>query len=243
MDQDIDKGFWIEGIMLPDKEGKVDGNHYAGYKGKLKVSLGKPKRESGKHGKHLMLFKTILPSHIYDLLSGRKIERSRGGLVSEVSTNYYNNLSKTITSNSLEGLVKRFDEIVQDFLFIIQDEQKPKEKLIFVNWKSNFNKNKISNQNSSKLGNKMSMEFHYFVGYYNGRSYYDMDHKGINVLSTSYESDVINYKKIPWTLEREEFFNYIFSNFEKFKNNIESFFENINPKTIDSHMSEFKMLN
>ena len=60
---DITKGFWIEGVNVPDADGNCPGNHFAGFQGKIKVSLGKPKRESGKHGKHMMMFKTVLPQH------------------------------------------------------------------------------------------------------------------------------------------------------------------------------------
>lgn len=240
--QDITKGFWIEGIHVPDENGNCPGNHFAGFKGRIKVSLGKPKRESGKHGKHMMMFKTVLPQYIFDKLHGTKIERSRGGLTSEVSTNWYTSLKKTITSNSLEGLVERFDAIVQDYLFLLADEKAPKEKLIFVNWKSDFRRDKTSNENGAKVGHQMKMEFHFFVGYYNGRSYFDIDHKGIRVGSGNYERDVPNYIKIPWTQEREDFFNQVFDNFDTFKVKLEAFFDTLNPEMIDTHIQTFKML-
>lgn len=239
---DISNSFWIEGIHNPDAGGNCKGNHFAGFEGRIKVSLGKPKRESGKHGKHLMMFKTVLPQHIFDKLNGLKIERSRGGMNAEVSSKWYTNMSKTVTSDSLEGLVKRYDDIVQDFLFILADEKAPKEKLIFVNWKSNFRRNNKSSQNSAAIGHSMSMEFHFFVGYFNGRSFFDIDHRGINTSSSSYEAKVPDYIRIPWTQEREDFFNQVFENLELFKDKLEAFFDTLNPDMIDTHIQTFKML-
>ena len=242
-EQDISKGFWIFGIMLPDADGKIQGNSYSGYRGKIKVTLGKPKREYGTSGKHMMMFKTVLPTYIYEKLNGMNIERTREGIGrSETTTHRYVDMKKSITANSLEALTKRFDGIVQDFLFVIQDEQAPKEKLIFVNWKSDFRRDKESNQNGAKVGHAMSMSFHFFSGFYNGRSYFDIEHKPINAQSNSYECDVPNYTQIPWTQEREDFFNHIFANFETFKDKLDDFYATLTPKTIDSHMSKFKML-
>lgn len=237
MEQDTTKGFWIDKIRVPDENGKCPGHLMTGWKGRIKVSLGKAKLD-GYEWK--MMFKTVLAPHIHEKLVGKSIERSRGGLTSKVDTHSYTLLGKTISSTSLDGLVKRYCDIVDDYLFLINDEQVPKEKLIFVNWKPQFDDKLQSYQNSCALGKKMSMEYHFFVGYWNGRTMFDVDHKAFNTVS--YDKDLLAYERIPWTQEREDFFNNIYANFELFKDKLDAFFETMNAKTIDSHMSNFKML-
>lgn len=232
----IDKGFWIEGIKLPDENGNVLGNHYAGYKGKIKVSLGKPKKD---YNKYVMMFKTVLPDHIHSKLKGRTIERNRGGLSNKTEARSYENLQKTISAESLNVLIENFEYVVEDYLFVLQDEKMPREKTIFVRWKSNFNLAKKSYYNGSLLGKDMSMEFHYFTGYFNGRTIYDAEFREI---SSTRDKQIYEYKRIQWTQEREEFFDSIYSNFEKFKEKLEEFFGTLDEKTIDTHMSNFKLL-
>ena len=61
----------IEGQMIPDKDGNIKGNQYAGYEGKIIVTLGKPKRvTSGLMG---VEFKMVLPDHIHSKLKGLEI--------------------------------------------------------------------------------------------------------------------------------------------------------------------------
>lgn len=232
--------FFVEGVKVPNKDGNFKGNSFTGYEGKIKVSLSKIKIE---FGIPVMLFKTSLPKHIFDKLEGTRIERNRGGIINETSENSYVYLKKVITHKSLEGLVSKYNSIIDDYLFLLSEEKSQKTKYIFVNWKSNFNRDKKSNQNGAIIGKSMSMEYHFFVGFFNGRSYFDIEHRLINTYSNSYEKNVPNYIKIGWTQEREDFFNNIFKNFEMFKNNLEGFFETLDAKNIDSHISNFKLLN
>lgn len=60
--------------------------------------------------------------------------------------------------------------------------------------------------------------------------------------SNSYDSKVPEYIRIPWTQEREDFFNQVFNNFEMFKDKLEAFFDTLNPEMIDTHIQTFKML-
>jgi hypothetical protein len=236
--QDITKGFWVDGIYVPDTEGKCSGNDYAGYNGRIKVSLGKPKKDVTKY---VMLFKTVLPKHVYSKLHGTKVERSRGGINPKVHTHDYTEINKSITSHSLDGLVNRYNEIMQDFIFILNDEVAPKRKLIMVKYKSDFRGDRTSSQNGSKIGKTMSLDFHFLVCYYNGNTFFDIDHRPINT-TNGYDRDIASYSPISWTQEREDFFNTVYDNFGKFNDKLGEFFTSMNDKTIDNHISEFKLL-
>ncbi len=236
--QEIDKPFWINGLKTPDEKGNYAGNVYAGFDGKIKVSLGKPK-QSDKTSPWKMEFKTVLPDHIHAKIFDQKIERIRDNFSKDPSKNDYTTLKKTITAYSLEKLVERYNEIIDDYLFLMEDEKAPRQKMIFVKWNSLFRKEHKSYFNGAKMGQSMGMDFNYFVGYFNGKTYFDIDFK---IFNTHYDKDLLNYKMIPWTAEREEFFDKIYSNFETMRDKLDSFFSSLNDKTIESHMGSFKLL-
>ena len=236
--QEIDKGFWIDGLRVPDKDGKVIGNSMAGYQGRIKVSLGKPKQEF-KGSAWKMEFKTVLPEHIHEKLKGKTIERIRDNFKSEPNKHDYDKFAKTVTALSLERLIERYDEIIDDYLWVVADEIAPREKMIYIKWNSKFGEGR-SSWNGAKMGKIMSMQFNFFVGYHNGKTHFDIDFKMFN---HNYDKDIEDYKRIPWTQDREDFFEKIYVNFESLRDKLDGFFASLNVDTIETHMSNFKLLN
>ncbi len=232
-----DKPFWVDNVRVPDKDGRIKGHSLTKYEGRIKVSIGKPKIDSMR--KWRMEFKTVLPDYVHAKLNGLAIERMRGGFDIEPTTNKYFNMSKTLLAYSLEALVDRYESIVDDFMFVMNDERVPKEKTIFVKWDRSVRGDMKSSGNSAKMGKAVRMDFNFFVGYYNGRTIFDIDHKGFN---SSYDPEVSKYNRIPWTQEREEFFDRIYDNFEKMCDNLDEFFEGLKPDTIDAQLTKFKQL-
>lgn len=229
---EIDKAFWVDKIRVPDK----DGNHMAGYTGRIKVALGKPKIDGGDWK---MEFKTVLPDYMHEKLLDKSVLRIRDRFKGEPELRSYNEFKKTVVSYSLESLLKRFNEIVDDFLFIVNDENMPKEKTIYVKWKHVMGETRSSG-NSAKMGKKAEFRFNFFIGYFNGQSHYDIDHKAFN--TTSYDKEVLDYMRIPWTQEREDFFEKVYANFESLRDKLDAFFSGCSAKTIDSYISNFKMI-
>lgn len=234
--EETTNSYWIEGIRLPDKDGNVKGNPFTKYEGRIKITLGKPvKQSSGRMG---INFKTVLPDHIHSKLLGKEVSRSRGGLNSKVETKTYVNLTKTLSADSMEKLLNRFDEIVDDYLFLINDEKKPKVKYILIKWEHAFDSTS-SRWNSAKMGKMAEISYNFFVCYHNGTTFFDIDHKAFSLS----ESNSLNeYRRIIWTLEREEFFERVYLNFTSMGDKLNDFFNAINENTIDSQITNFKLL-
>lgn len=232
--QEIDKPFIVDGLRVPDK----DGNTKGGYNGQLKISLGKPKREHAT-GPWKMEFKFVLSDHMYAKLFGQVITRIRDNFRSEPDTHNYQDIKKTVTAYSLEKLLERYNDMVDDYMWLVADESSPRKKTIFVKW-SNVFASKKSHWNGAMMGVSASMTFNYFVGYTNGRRHFDLNYKPFN---ETYDVELYKeYIQIPWSEEREEFFYAVYLNFEQLKDKLESFFSSLTPETIDSHINNFKLL-
>jgi hypothetical protein len=220
------KTFKIDGIRLPDKEGNVSGNHIAGYKGTLTITISQPKKELDRY---IVYFSTKIPDHIYDVLNKQTIERNRGGMKSEMIKNTYNDMAKTIKRNSLEALVEYFNSIVDDYLWLMNNKKKPKKKTIFILFKKGLNN--VSTYNGANAGSKITSRFSYFVGYDNGESLFDINFKSFNIHQ---DTDILEYKKIEWTKEREDFICKLNNQLEQAMQKVSDYIEQIsNEKLID----------
>jgi hypothetical protein len=147
-------------------------------------------------------------------------------------------MAKTIKAHSLESLVNHYNEVIDDYLWAMADERAPREKMLYVNWDSRFGGEK-SGWNGAKKGMSMNMSYNFFVGYFNGTTHFDIDFKAFH---TTYDKDISSYARIPWTQSREDFFGKIYANFEALKGELDIFFDSLNEKTIDAHVSNFKLL-
>lgn len=239
--QDVSKPFWVEKMRVPNEKGEVSGNYYAGYNGKIKVSLGKPVIDGNDVR---MSFKTVLPDYIHAKLSGKVVIRIRENFKKDPTTHRYDgkldSFSKTVTAQSLEGLVKRYYDVIDDFLWVMEDEKNTKIKMIFVKLNSFMQPSKTSDGNGAKMGKNASISYNYFVGYYNGRSIFDIDYRQFN--TTTYDKDILKYKMIPWTQERENFFESIYNNFDAMRVKFDEFFTNMDDKNIDTFINSNQKL-
>lgn len=230
------KTFKIDGIRVPDKDGKVSGNYMAGYKGSLTIKIGQPKISLGKH---TLNFSTKIPDHVHELLNNQTIERQVHGVGrSEQLKNSYDNMPKTISSSSLEGLVNYYDRIIDDYLWVMDNKNKPKKKMIFILFKRS--KNSFGTYNGANAGDKSISRWSYFVGYDNGQSIYDINFKHFNTLQ---DKELLEYKKVEWTEEREFFIRKLSEQLEQAMENVSKYIDQIsNEKMIDELMSSDKKL-
>ncbi len=230
------KTFKIEGIRLPDKDGNIAGNNYAGYKGTLTITIGQPKVSLGKF---TIYFSTKIPDHIHDLLNNQTIERLIHGIgKSEPIKNSYDNMSKTIKSSSLEGLMNRFDSIVDDYLWLMDNKKKPKKKTIFILFKRHTKG--FGSYNGADAGDKAISRWSYFIGYDNGQSLYDINYKYFNVLQ---DKELLEYKKVEWTQEREDFIIKLSNQLEQAMQNVSNYIDKLSDENmIDQIMLSDKKL-
>lgn len=231
------KTFKIDGIRIPDKDGKVSGNHMAGYKGSLTITIGQPKKEVG----HYKLFlSTKIPDHVHDLLNNQTIERNNPNNFgkSEIINTSYRDMPKTIKGTSLDTLVDRFNSIIDDYLFLVDDRNKPKKKMIFILFKRS--QNSFGTYNGANAGDKSISRWSYFIGYDNGRTLYDINYKSFNTLQ---DKELLEYKKVEWTEEREFFIRKLTEQLEQAMKNVSNYIDKISDeKMIDELMLSDKKL-
>lgn len=231
------KTFKIDGIRVPDKDGNVSGNHIAGYKGSLTITIGQPKKESSRS--YSLLFSTKIPDYIHSELNNQAIERFRGGIgTSNVTSNSYREMSKTIKRATLEGLLEYYNEIVDDYLWVMSNKNKPKKKVIFIIFKKG--KTKVSTYNGANAGDKVFSRFSYFVGYDNGELLYDINFKTFNTYN---DKELLEYKKVEWTEEREFFIRRLTEQLEQAMENVSKYIDQLSDeKILDQLMTSDKKL-
>ena len=231
------KTFKVDGIRVPDKDGKVSGNHYAGYNGSLTIKIGQPKVSS--LGTHTLNFSTKIPDHVHELLNNQTIERQEHGIGrSEQIKNNYKDMPKTISAGSLEGLVNYYNRIINDYLWVMNDKNKPKKKMIFILFKRT--KNGFGSYNGANAGDKAISRWSYFVGYDNGETLFDINQKHFN---TSQDKELLEYKKVEWTEEREFFIRKLTEQLEQAMQNVSNYIDQISDeKIIDKLMLSDKKL-
>ena len=230
------KTFKIDGIRIPDKDGKVSGSSMAGYKGSLTINIGQPKMSLGKY---TLNFSTKIPDHVHELINNQTIERQIHGVgASQSVSNRYHDFPKTISSSSLEGLVNRFNSIIDDYLFLIDDKNKPKKKMIFILFKRS--QNSFGTYNGANAGDRSISRWSYFIGYDNGQTLFDINYKHFNTIQ---DKEILEYKKVEWTEEREFFISRLTQQLEQAMENVSNYIDKISDeKMIDELMLSDKKL-
>jgi hypothetical protein len=231
------KTFKIDNIRVPDKDGNLSGNHYAGYKGSLTIKIGQPKISS--LGTYTLNFSTKIPDHVHELLNNQTIERQEHGIGrSEQIKNNYKDMPKTINAGSLEGLVNYYNKIINDYLWVINDKKQPKKKMIFILFKRT--NNGFGSYNGADAGGKAISRWSYFIGYDNGQTLFDINQKHFNTLQ---DKELLEYKKVEWTEEREFFIRKLTEQLEQAMQNVSNYIDQISDeKIIDQLMLSDKKL-
>jgi len=231
------KTFKVDNIRVPDKEGKLSGNYYAGYNGSLTIKIGQPKITLGKH---TLNFSTKIPDCVHELLHNQTVERQEHGIgASQSISNNYNNLGKTINAASLEGLINYYDRIIDDYLWVMDNKNKPKKKIIFILFKRS--KKGFGSYNGADAGDKAISRFSYFIGYDNGKTLYDINQKHFNTLQ---DKELLEYKKVEWTEEREFFIRKLSEQLEQAMENVSKYIDQVSDEKIIDQlmMSNTKLL-
>lgn len=231
------KTFKVDGIRVPDKDGKVSGNHMAGYNGSLTIKIGQPKVSS--IGRHTLNFSTKIPDHVHELLHKQTIERQTHGIGASQSIKHnYDSLGKTINASSLEGLINYYDSIIDDYLWVMDNKNKPKKKMIFILFKRS--KNRFSSYNGADAGDKAISRWSYFIGYDNGQTLFDINQKHFNTLQ---DKELLEYKKVEWTEEREFFIRRLTEQLEQAMENVSKYIDQLSDeKILDQLMLSDKKL-
>jgi hypothetical protein len=198
-------------------------------------------------------FKLIIPDYIYNFLLDKKEEFTKD-----------KNFKKTLRQEKLTDLIKEFNKLCYECLFIKQLEDLKKfNKVIFV--KSNFfNTIDYDKFNNGLRGEKLNLTFQFFVAYKVIKDkklikeywqeeisddkiieYYAVDiHKNRNYeykissqLPKLKASELSSAKEIEWTLERELYFKDIENKIKYISNKINDFVNNINKNNVDELIS------
>lgn len=208
----------------------------AGYNGSLIIKIGQPKISLGRH---TLNFSTKIPDHVHELLKNQTIERQTHGIgASQSIKNCYDNLGKTINASSLEGLVNYYDRIIDDYLWVMDNKNKPKKKMIFILFKRT--KNKFPSYNGADAGDRAISRWSYFVGYDNGQTLFDINQKHFNTLQ---DKELLEYKKVEWTEEREFFIRKLTEQLEQAMENVSKYIDQLSDeKILDQLMMSDKKL-
>jgi len=172
------------------------------------------------------------------------------------------NFKNFIEQKDFKALVREFNSIVNDAIYFQESEDLEKfNKVIFVN--STFsNKEKVDSYNFGIAGNQLDLGFRFFVAYKIKRrknlitQYWQVADEDDEDVVTEYMAikqreikhglsgdkrkrpmltgrEITTFKEIPWTQEREDFFQDIENKISKLSTMVKEFVNDIDSKNID----------
>lgn len=175
----------------------------------------------------------VLPNHIHEKIKGSYVGRKTDR---REYINYDTDFKKTITSDSLEGLTKRYRDIVLDYKWIIDIETMVLTKVIFFNFDGYVNEQTKSQWNGIKFGKDLEIKYGYVIGYVSqdGKTRFNSQKKSFHY---SYDKFINEWGYVEYTEKRDIFFSAIYSKFQGIIQELKRFEDSLSEKTIDNIIS------
>lgn len=194
------------------------------------VDMGRWNGMKGSLVYYTMGLSIVIPDHIYTTLNGRYVSRSTDR---REYADYGKDFKKTVTSDSLEALTKRYREIILDYKWLIDMDKMILLKVIFYSFDGDVNETKKSEWNGIKCGKELEINYGYIVGYVSedGKTRLNEDKKFFH---HKYDSFVNKWGYVEHTEMREEFFAKIFSRFKGIIQELKNFEKSLSNKSIDN---------
>jgi hypothetical protein len=204
----------------------------------IKVNRLKDTSENGigwRKPSYEMTFSLTIPNHIHEYLKGKSVP-SRG-MTSRNTIKSYENLSKTINSDTIKAVCERYWEITQDYLWLKNVDKADLKKVIFYKF-GNETKEYRSSWNGLEYGTQNTLDYKFCIGYIssserNGVLRYNHNKEYVG---ESHDKGFYLNEYVDWTEERESFFNGIQSSFESIISKINSFKDSIKEEFIDHYI-------
>lgn len=216
----------------------------------IKVSFSKPIMEDDMHiGGHTfnwryapkfkVNFKCQLPKHVFDKINGKEVPVLFGSDRDKIR-NYGGDMfgkkfTKTLSSPTLEGLLKEFNKCTRDYNSMLKLERLCKDKKIFIKYEGQHNAKITSYQDSTDRGSKTEIQFGLMIGY-GGKDgdtnyYYNSDFTYIRDKDFEKEHTIVE-----WSQEREDFLRSMEAQFVKLNENLTKFTNEMSDDSIEGLM-------
>lgn len=181
---------------------------------------------------YTLSFSLKIPEHIHSALIGKTVPVWGISRRSEVFS-YPTDFPKTITRENIELLTVSWWEIITDYEWIKEDDNRNFTKVILYGFETDTSEWK-SDYDSNFFGKKNILKYNISIGYtcaINGKTLRFNEHK--KLISESNNRDYYRMKLINFTEERQLFFENIQKSFESIINNVKTFEESISEETIN----------
>ena len=179
-----------------------------------------------------MSFSVKLPDYIHAKILGATIPSM--SMSNDKSKTYDVKLSKTISSDSIGSLTARWQEIIDDFVFLLELDKLQMRKVILYRFGGNVKQNR-SQWTGASLGNEAKLSYIFMIGYIGSRGTVkvirNMDNKNVQTHSDGW---IYNLPYVDWTQEREDFFIGLQKSYESLIARIAEFEASINNDSIDT---------